>query len=92
MSMRNVYGVETWCDYCDEQNGRLTGMRLTGREEYDRENGVLYPRYIDVCSGCEPTVVDMGYVAIRPVSEDHPSAGRRRSVNHLRVVRSLDEA
>ena len=90
--MRNVDGIETWCDYCEDQNGRLTGMKLTGREEFDREAGVLYPRYIDVCSSCEPKMVDMGYANIRPIVERHPSAGGRRSVNHLRLVRSPDEA
>lgn len=91
MSMRNLYSIEAWCDYCDKQNGKLTGMKLATREEYDPKAGVLYPRYIDVCVRCEPEMVDMGYVAIRPISREHPSAGRRRPVNRLRVVRSQDE-
>lgn len=66
--MRHLHTVESWCDYCDRQNGRLTMMQLTGREEYDREANVLYPRYAEVCSDCVPTMASMGYTDIRKLS------------------------
>ena len=82
------------CDVCEEFffDIDIAFMKLVGREEFDREANLLYPKYVEACRHCKDKMRFLGYVELKYVpTTNHPSAGNHRPVNSLRLVRSQDE-